>query len=55
MGILRQRYTPEELTGLLACTAGIIDRPEPVKACDLVKEFSWDKVGTQDREPIIQL
>ena len=55
MGVLRQRYTPEELVGYLACTAGIIDRPEPVKAWDLVKEFSWDKVGTQDREPIIQL
>ena len=53
MGVLRQRYTPEELTGLLACTAGIIDRPEPVKPYDLVKEFSWEKVGTQDREPLI--
>lgn len=53
MGVLRQRYTPEELTGMLACTAGIIDRPEPVKPYDLVKEFSWEKVGTRDREPLI--
>jgi glutamyl-tRNA synthetase len=55
MGVLRQRYTPEELVGYLACTAGIIDRPESVKPYDLVKEFSWEKVGTRDREPIIQL
>ncbi|MBR5534943.1 MAG: tRNA glutamyl-Q(34) synthetase GluQRS, partial [Ruminiclostridium sp.] len=53
MGVLRQRYTPEELVGYLACTAGIIDRPEPVKPYDLVKEFSWEKVGKRDREPII--
>ena len=51
MGVLRQRTTPEQLTGLLAYTAGLIDRPEPVKPCDLVKEFSWEKVGTRDREP----
>jgi len=50
MGVLRQRYTPEELVGRLAHMAGLTDRPEPVKACDLVKDFSWSKVGTGDRE-----
>lgn len=51
MGVLRQKTTPEQLTGLLAYTAGLIDRPEPVRPYDLVKAFSWEKVGTQDREP----
>ena len=49
MGFLRQRYTPEELVGRLACLAGLIDRPEPVQARDLIQTFSWDKVGTRDR------
>ena len=49
MGLLRQRYTPEALAGRLACTAGLIDRPEPVRPWELVKEFSWSKVGTGDR------
>lgn len=53
MGILRQRSTPEELVGFLACTAGLIDRPEAVKPYDLIREFSWAKVGTQDREPTL--
>lgn len=49
MGILRQRTTPEVLTGFLAHTAGLIDRPEPVRPYDLVGEFSWEKVGRTDR------
>ena len=49
MGVLRQRYTPEALAGRLAHMAGLIDRPEPVKPYELVKEFSWDKVGIGDR------
>ena len=48
MGVLRQRYTPEELVGRLAHMAGLIHRPEPVKPYDLVKDFSWSKVGTGD-------
>ena len=50
MGILRQRYSPEQLVGRLAHMAGLTDRPEPVQARDLVREFSWSKVGTGDRE-----
>lgn len=49
MGVLRQRTTPEQLTGFLAHTAGLIDRPEPVRPYDLVGEFSWAKVGRADR------
>ena len=49
MGVLRRQTTPEQLTGFLAYTAGLIDRPEAVKPYDLVKEFSWAKVGRADR------
>ena len=49
MGILRTRYTPEQLTGLLAHTAGLLDRPEPIRPYDLVPLFSWEKVGQKDR------
>lgn len=49
MGVLRERYTPEQLTGLLAHTAGLLDRPEPIKPYDLVSLFSWEKVGREDR------
>ena len=48
MGALRERYTPEELTGLLAHWAGLLDRPEPVRAEELIREFSWDKVPRED-------
>ena len=36
MGALRERYTSEELTGLLAFYAGLLDRPEKVTAKELV-------------------
>lgn len=49
MGVLRRQTTPEKLTGFLAYTAGLMDRPEAVKPYDLVKEFSWAKVGRADR------
>lgn len=48
MGALRARYGPEELTGLLAFYAGLIDRPEKVTAQELVPQFSWSKVPKND-------
>ena len=48
MGALRERYTPQELTGLLAFYAGLIDRPEKVTAGELVRQFSWAKVPKND-------
>lgn len=49
MGELRKRYTPEALVGRLAHLAGLLDRPEPVRARELIPLFSWDKVGADDR------
>lgn len=49
MGVLRSRFTPEALTGGLACLAGLLDRPEAVRPRDLIPLFSWEKVGRADR------
>ncbi len=48
MEILRMRYAPEELTGLLAWYAGLLDRPEKVTVQELVGQFSWAKVPKND-------
>lgn len=49
MGVLRARFTPEGLTGVLACLAGLLDRPEAARPQELVPLFSWEKVGREDR------
>jgi len=48
MGTLRERYTPEQIIGILAWWAGLIKKPEPVSAASLVDGFSWDKVERED-------
>ncbi len=44
LGQLRQRISPEQLTGVLACAAGLLEAPEPVSPRELVNTFSWEKV-----------
>lgn len=41
---------PEQVIGRLACWAGLIDRPEPIAASELVPTFSWKKV---QKTPIV--
>ncbi|MBQ0134514.1 MAG: tRNA glutamyl-Q(34) synthetase GluQRS [Clostridiales bacterium] len=48
VGLLRQRYRPEELLGALAFAAGQLERPEPVSAAELVKIFDRSRVGQAD-------
>lgn len=48
MGALRERYTPAELTGVLAWYAGLLDRPQNVQASALVSRFAWSKVPKND-------
>ena len=48
MGCLRQRFTPNQIIGLLAHAAGLQPTPDAVSSQSLVKTFSWDKVGTAD-------
>jgi glutamyl-tRNA synthetase len=42
--------TAETLVGCLAWLAGLLERPEPVKARDLIPEFDLDKVP---RDPVV--
>lgn len=45
LGSIRAKGTaPEEVIGLLAHWAGLLERPEKVSAAELVGEFRWDKV-----------
>lgn len=48
LGVLRQRFTPQELTGALAYAAGLLDSPRPVSAHALIAQFSWARVPTGD-------
>jgi glutamyl/glutaminyl-tRNA synthetase len=48
-GDLRARHTGEELCGLLAHAAGLVDAPRPCTPHDLVATFEWSRVPTSDR------
>ncbi len=45
---LLTRFSPEELIGILAALCGLIDRPEPVKAVDLIPHFSFEQLKKED-------
>ena len=47
LGALRQRLKPEQLIGILGCTAGLLEDPTPISAWELTTEFSWDKLQKQ--------
>ena len=47
LGALRQRFSSEQLVGLLACAAGLRPDPQPVRACELVRSFCWEAVTKQ--------
>ena len=48
LGLLRQRFTAEELIGRLAHAAGLTDTDRPCTAEELLPAFSWDKVPGED-------
>ena len=48
MEALRQKYTPEQLTGKLAKLAGLRPTDAPVTAIELAADFSWDKIPRAD-------
>lgn len=48
MAALRTSNTPEEIIGMLAHAAGLQQSNEPVTAQELVGEFSWDKIPTNN-------
>ena len=45
LGYLRSRFSPQQLLGILAQAAGLIMHAEPVTAQELIREFSWEKLG----------
>ena len=45
---LRQKLTAEQLIGSLACTAGLLPRPEAISAWELAGEFSWEKLKNEN-------
>ena len=47
LGALRQRYSAEQLVGLLACAAGLQPKPAPVRAGELVRDFRWKNVTAE--------
>lgn len=48
MEVLRKTHTPEQLCGKLAWLAGLSEKPEPIRPIDLVNDFSWEKVPTNN-------
>lgn len=48
MEALRQRYSPEELCGVLAKLSGLRDTDKPVTPQELAATFSWDRVKKDD-------
>lgn len=40
--------SPEAVVGYLAFSLGLLDRPEPCRAVDLVPVFAWNRIGRED-------
>lgn len=48
MAALRTSNTPEEIIGMLAHAAGLQQSNEPITAQELIGEFSWDKIPSNN-------
>lgn len=46
--LLERGLRPEDVVGRLAFLAGLLDRPEPARAQDLIPLFDWSKVPRED-------
>lgn len=47
LGELQKQMTAEELLGKLSCAAGILEKPWPISAQELSKEFTWEKLQVE--------
>ena len=45
---LLSRFRPEDIIGVLAHAAGLIDRKEAISAAELAAAFNWNKVRKTD-------
>ena len=48
LGQLQKFYSPQQILGQLAFSAGLLDRPEAVSAQELATIFSWEKIKKED-------
>ena len=48
LGQLQKVYSPQQLLGQLACSAGLLEKTEAVSAQELAAVFSWDKIKKED-------
>ena len=48
LGQLQKFYSPQQILGQLAFSAGLLDRAEAVSAQELATIFSWEKVKKED-------
>ena len=48
LSALSQRFTPEEILGRLAYSAGLLDEVRPVSLEGLIRLFDWEKVKRDD-------
>ena len=45
---LAKRFSREEILGMLACSAGLLDENRPATMEELIDTFDWEKVRTED-------
>ena len=45
---LAKRFSREEILGMLACSAGLLDENRPATMEELIDAFDWKKVRTED-------
>lgn len=45
---LAKRFSREEILGMLACSAGLLDENRPATMEELIDAFDWEKVRTED-------
>ena len=53
LGVLRERYAPEEIIGALGYAAGLTEEYRPCSPAGLIPLFAWDKVPREDITPIL--
>ena len=47
VGQLRRQFSPEQIIGALAFSAGLIDQNVPISAQELLPHFSWKKISSE--------
>ncbi|MEO1527481.1 MAG: glutamate--tRNA ligase family protein [Planctomycetota bacterium] len=49
LSVYRQSgVAPEAIVGWAAYSLGLLEKPEPCSATEMIEEFDWDRIGSQD-------